>query len=822
MKYQSIALSILIYACPVCAASEAKFDPAFLNASVSNVTDLSLIEGGSSVPPGDYEVDVYINGQFSEVKRVHFQRLNDADNKVVPVFTVADLKYYGLKDSVIAQRAVDDVFDITEVEGISINFEAGRQRLELSIPQTMMDVRPRGDIPESRWDDGINAVLLDYSLNYYNNNNSQGSSDSYFLNLNGGVNIGSWRYREYTTGSYDDKSRKFQWATLSRYVERPLRSLRSSMRIGDQNTSGEMFESIGTRSVTLASEQSMLPDSMQGFAPVIRGVASTNAVVTVYQNSYPIYETSVAPGAFELQDVTPVANSGELTVKIKEADGRVTQFLVPYSAVPVFVRQGTFKYDLTVGETRGALHSTPLLQGTMTYGLLSRATAYGGLQVARDYKAYLVGMGLDLGNIGAVSADVTQARSNPEESESNSGQSWRFLYAKTIQETGTNFQLAGYRYSTRGFRTLNEHLVNQMSAATQVRPHEFVARTSGNGRKENYQLTVSQRINDSNNIFINASRNTWWNQKGADTLVQAGHSTTFGNVTVSTFIGYNSHGNGNQADKNISVSLSIPLTVFGGRSASASYTTSQSGGKISHMAGLGGTAGDNDQLQYSMYDTWTPENNNNQGTVSGSWLGRRGNIGGSYSAGKDSRQLSANVHGGAILHSGGLTFSQPLGETNILVEAANAEDLEVANRGGIRTDSRGYAVVPSAMIYRENTVALNTESWSDSVELDESVRKVIPSRGAIVKASFPVNVGYKALVTLLRNGKFLPFGTLVRVKGKGQTGIVDEHGQVFLSGLPEHAELSADWGAGSSCKTALTLPKEKTEAGIHYMKAECK
>jgi hypothetical protein len=43
----------------------------------------------------------------------------------------------------------------------------------------------------------------------------------------------------------------------------------------------------------------MLPESMRGFAPIIRGIARTNATVTVKQNGYTVYQTYVAPGSFK-------------------------------------------------------------------------------------------------------------------------------------------------------------------------------------------------------------------------------------------------------------------------------------------------------------------------------------------------------------------------------------------------------------------------------------------------------------------------------------------------------------------------------------------
>lgn len=79
-------------------------------------------------------------------------------------------------------------------------------------------------------------------------------------------------------------------------MQRDVRSLKSLLRIGDTYTTGDVFDSIQFRGVQLMSDDEMLPDSQRGFAPTIRGVAHSNAKVTVSQHGYVIYETFVSPG----------------------------------------------------------------------------------------------------------------------------------------------------------------------------------------------------------------------------------------------------------------------------------------------------------------------------------------------------------------------------------------------------------------------------------------------------------------------------------------------------------------------------------------------
>ncbi|WP_257903299.1 fimbria/pilus outer membrane usher protein, partial [Pseudomonas sp. Colony2] len=109
-------------------------------------------------------------------------------------------------------------------------------------------------------------------------------------------------------------------------------------------TPGDVFDSVPFRGVQLASDMGMLPDSMQGYAPVIRGIAETQAKVEVRQNGYSLYTTYVAPGAFEINDLNAASGSGDLEVIITEADGRERRFTQPYATLANMLRENTWRY----------------------------------------------------------------------------------------------------------------------------------------------------------------------------------------------------------------------------------------------------------------------------------------------------------------------------------------------------------------------------------------------------------------------------------------------------------------------------------------------
>lgn len=68
-----------------------------------------------------------------------------------------------------------------------------------------------------------------------------------------------------------------------------------------------------------------------------------------------------------------------------------------------------------------------------------------------------------MGWLGAVSLDVTRANARLPDESRHDGQSYRFLYNKSLTETGTNIQLIGYRYSTRGYFSFADTARKKMS-----------------------------------------------------------------------------------------------------------------------------------------------------------------------------------------------------------------------------------------------------------------------------------------------------------------------------------------------------------------------
>ncbi len=329
------------------------FDPAALEFAdpQQQTSDLHYFAKPGGQQPGTYPVTVVVNDQ--ELGQADITFVDDG-GQLRPVLTPGQLAEYGVNVSAFpAFQALHEGETFTRIEKFipdaSSRFSFANQRLTLSIPQAAMNVQSRGYVDPSRWDDGVPAAFVDYYFSgaQIKNADEGESSRSNYLNLRSGLNLGAWRLRNISSMQYDQQRR--HWDTQSTWLQRDVRSLKSLLRIGDTYTTGDVFDSIQFRGVQLMSDDEMLPDSQRGFAPTIRGVAHSNAKVTVSQHGYVIYETFVSPGAFAISDLYPTSQSGDLEVKVTESNGAVRTFTQPYSAVPYMLREGRGKFSLSAG-----------------------------------------------------------------------------------------------------------------------------------------------------------------------------------------------------------------------------------------------------------------------------------------------------------------------------------------------------------------------------------------------------------------------------------------------------------------------------------------
>ena len=832
------------------------FNPRFLSDDVSGVADLSAFEKGLEAPPGIYHVDIYLNERFVISRNVTFKPSEDGSS-LEPCLTRAQLSAMGVNTFSIPELAELDKDACVPMAMLdkeaSSQLDVGKQRLNINIPQALMNNNARGYIAPELWDNGITAGLLNYAFTGSNSHASTGGDSQYaYLNLRSGLNMGAWRLRDNSTWSYSGNNSRGsesgnRWQHINTWLERDVVALKGHLTLGDSYTSNDIFDGVNFRGVQLASEDRMLPDSQQGFAPTIHGIARSTAVVSIKQNGFEIYKMTVPAGPFTIDDLYPSGNGGDLQITVTEASGEAHSFSMPYASVPVLQREGRVKYALTAGEYRSGnqLQDKPkFTQATAMWGLPAGITLYGGSQLSDNYQAFNLGFGKNLGAWGAASFDITQAKSTLSDDSSHSGQSLRFLYSKTFSDTDTNVQLVGYRYSTEGYYSLAETTWQRMQGynsltdddgAQNNKPVFLDYHNLNYSKRGQLQLSLTQKLGEMSTVYVSGSQQSYWNTTKSDLQLQAGLSSSFKDITFA--VNYNLAKNAWQTknDQTLSLNVNIPFShwlrsdstsVF--KKASSSYSLSDDmKGRTNAQAGIYGTLFDDNSLSYNLqsgYMSGGQSKNTGSFSTSLDYKGRYGNANIGYSNSDNYQQLYYGLSGGVLAHANGVTFGQPLNNTVVLVSAPGAKGVAIENQSGVRTDWRGYAIQPFASEYRENRIALNTNTLPDNVDLDDAVVSVVPTRGAVVRADFKAHVGLKALLTINMNGKPVPFGSTAALVDGDVSSLVGDAGQVYMTGLPPSGKLNVQWGEGPSrrCMASYTLSESSQSQGLSYAVLDCK
>ncbi|QFH72391.1 fimbrial biogenesis outer membrane usher protein [Enterobacter sp. E76] len=780
--------------------------------------DLTAFESGGQLA-GTYYVDIILNGQKVDSRDVRFE--TDDAQRLVPCLSAGLLESYGVKTALFPDMAhADECATLNVLPQATSEFVFSHQKLDLSIPQAALAQHARGYVAPELWDEGITAALLNYSMNGANNR-SHGSSDSQYVNLRPGINIGPWRLRNYTTWRRDNQSGN-QWDNVYSYAQRSIAPLKSQLILGDSSAPSDVFDSMPFRGGQLASDDEMLPDSLKGYAPVVRGIARTNAQVVIRQNGYVIYQSYVAAGAFEITDMYSTGGAGDLNVTIKEADGSEQNYTVPFASLPVLQREGRLKYALTGGQYRsydGSVENTPFGQASAIYGLPWGFTLYGGTQQSAKYQSYAVGVGKNLGEIGALSGDVTQAASQPKGQAQTQGQSWRIRYSKNIVQTGTHFAIAGYRYSTNGYYGMQEVLDSWGDSAA-----------LNNRRRNRMELTVSQTLGGRlGSLMASAVQEDYWNSPGSMRSLSASYNNAWQGISYGltwTLSKNNPGASSSATDRQIAINVSVPLDRWMANSwANYNLNSSRNNG-ITHGLGLNGMALAGNSLNWSVQQGYGSDGVGYTGSANGDYKGTYGQVTAGYGYDRNSQRLSYGLAGGIIAHADGVTFSQPLGETNVLIKAPGAAGAGVNNQRSVKTDFRGYGVTSNVTPFHKNDIGLNTASLPDDVELALTSQTVIPTRGAVVRADYITSVGKRLLLTLVRSGRqTVPFGAMATLQGRnGPSAIVGDDGQVYLTGMPQAGTLEVVWGSDDQqrCTADFTLPTAPGTAPVILLQSVCR
>lgn len=830
---------------PATASAEYYFDPALLQGSdFGKSLDLERFnQRGDTLPPGKYVLDVYLNNQLIRSQEPISLVKPEGENAPVQPCLSADV--VAASAIRVKQPATPALCQPIEELGQKINWDVDMAtlRLNMIVPQAALLHSPRGFIPVSEWDAGETALFLRHNTNFYHTENTDSKLryDYLWSNINGGINLGLWQLRHQGNLRYADDNltgSHYKYNAVATSVQRPLPQIDSVIAFGDNYTNTSLFGSLSFNGVKLSTDQRMWPQGKRGYAPEVRGVAATTAHVVVRQLGKVIYETTVAPGAFVINDLYNTRGQGDLTVDVVEANGQISRFTVPYSAVPDSIRPGNWNYELAMGYVRQYYSvENKFIEGVLQRGINNVFTANMGSRLADNYQALLAG-GVLATSVGAFGLNTVFSSARVENNEKEQGWRVEASYSKTFT-SGTNLVLAAYRYSTSGYRDLQDVL-----GVRRQEKNGTVYYSDTLNQRNNFSATISQPMGDWGMLSFTGSTADYYNNASRITQLQLGYSNSWRDITFNLsaarqrstyssryFSSVNDRDFDNDSQRKytentVSLGISIPFD-FGSSRSQINLDMNRSRDTRTATAGMSGTTGEKSTTSWALYSGI--ENNTYSGNSS-TWGGnieQRTSVGAfrAYaSKGESYQQYGLGMSGTLVAHRGGITAGPYTSDTFALVEAPGARGAIVRNGQGASVDRFGYAILPSLTPYRYNTISLDSQNMADDVELQGGSKRLVPYAGAIARVKFATTYGKATLInTTLPDGSLPPMGADV-TDSKGEAiGIMGQGGQIYARIAAQSGVLYVNWGKNTAqrCQVWYQLPTT-SDAPLYQLTLPCR
>ncbi|WP_171264710.1 fimbria/pilus outer membrane usher protein [Acinetobacter sp. ANC 4558] len=788
------------------ANNEIQFNTDLLDLEDKGNIDLGYFSRPGYIMPGQYVFKLSLNHQYLSEKKITFLESNQQNHLSEACLTPDIVQQFGIIKQIQKNLQWDhdhQCLVINSLDGMTVKSDQSKGTININIPQAYLEYRTENWDPPSSWDEGINGLIFDY--NVLANTNFKNHRDQYDLtniSANGvlGLNVNEWRVRanwqtNYLRTSNHNQSdqHNFHWDRF--YAYRALKNIKSQLMIGENYLNSDLFDSFRFTGFGLMSDISMLPPNLRGYAPEVAGVAQSNANVVISQQGRIIYQTQVPAGPFRIQNLTD-AISGTLNVKVEEQDGTVTEFNVDTASIPYLTRPGAVRYKTSIGrpttfdhKAQGDLFAT----GEFSWGVSNGWSMFGGSLNSKNYNALSLGFGRDLLFLGALSLDVTQSFAKLPQQNNLSGRSYRLNYAKKLEEYNSQIQFAGYRFSEKDYLSMTDYLTLKDSRLPYAGKN-----------KEMYTISFSKNFPDQKtSVYLNLNHQTYWDRSSRDyynlminRIFDAG---SMRNINVSLSATQN---RSDSKDYGAYLAITLPLESRSSVNYAFSYNKNDFNKKVSYYDRI------NERTNYQL----NVAHSNNNSVSGGAYIthvGERARVTANINhIENQSTTLGANLQGGLTLTAKGVDFHRvtSLGSTRVLVDTDGIKNIPVKAYGPLTTSNfLGSAVVADVSSYYRNRIRVDINHLPEDAEISDSILHTTLTQGAIGYRKFNVISGVKRLVTLqTSNGDYLPFGTQLANEQGRITGLVDEKGLVYLSGIQINQKIVANLNHDQKCFITFT------------------
>lgn len=524
------------------------------------------------------------------------------------------------------------------------------------------------------------------------------------------------------------------------------------------------------------------PDLVTFPRPGISGEVAVPSSVDIYVNGLRQMTRQVDAGPFDITSLPVTAGGGDVSMVVKDANGRQTTRTLPFYASNSMLSQGLESLSVEAGSVRRgyASRSADYTGGaaSVSYrrGVWPALTLESHLEATQ--KLVMGGAGADLlvSDVGVLSGSLAASRYGEKQ-----GRQYGVGFAHTLHSFSYGFSALR---AEAGFYDIAA-AYGDSTAGTTLRASLGFPVYPGNG---SFGLVYARKLVNYYNSY------NYESQRISTSTLSATYSSAlpllaaFGYLTLLHDFDYDK---GNS----LFVGLSIP---FGARAnLSTSASVGQGGGAQTVQAQQ--SAVRRGDIGWSLAEQHGPVSRQNAGLeYKADW----GLIGADVEQGNTGHAVRASARGSLAAIGGHVFAANTIQDSFALVDTDGLPGITVLqeNRPLGKTDGRGLMFIEDIRAYESNRLSVDANDVPMDVSLTNDALTVRPRDRSGVIARFPIRRSRGATLLLVdAQQRPLPLGSVATLTASGAQAMVGYDGQTFFEDLAQHNQLKVDIPGRPGC-----------------------
>ncbi|MEJ0025033.1 MAG: fimbria/pilus outer membrane usher protein [Rhizomicrobium sp.] len=550
--------------------------------------------------------------------------------------------------------------------------------------------------------------------------------------------------------------------------------------VGDAISGGlNWSRSVRFAGLQIATDFALRPDLATLPLPSFFGQSAVPATVDVFVNSARVFETELAPGPFQIDNLPVITGAGQASIVVRDVLGRETTAVLPFFATNALLRPGLSSYDLDIGFLRQNYgirsfdYDQAAMTGTYRVGVADWLTLETHGEATLDVQLAGGGAAFSLGPYGAM--QIAAAASHSDRAG--------------IRSTGALYSVSldTQSYPVGFFASLNA------TSGT----YEDIA-TIGGVAPPRLQVQLGANLNLARyGSFAASWIETRRERRDTTRLASASYTLSFADRWYVGTTGFYDYTNRVwTAEAFLSVSLDDGLIA----DASARAGRHANEEEVGLARSVNPDGGFGYRVSASTGDTTIAR-------AGATWIGPHGSLDADVTS-RDGAVAGRVLASGAVVAMDGSVYATQIPNGAVALVHTGQENARIfrENRQVATADSDGDALLTGLVPYTENRIAIDPRDYDLATIIDTTDEIVVPRRmGGVIVDLAPRSHSPAIVILHLRDGNPPPPGSRVALSDGGDPLVVGRGGEIFIADFRRALKGTVEYGE-RSCRFEVQPP----------------